>query len=87
MGSARRTTLALCVTWALSGQAAAAGDAGSPTAMPVSQSTSHVLPAADDADTTADEGTAQPYQTLSTLGALALGIIGLLWVRRHTAEL
>jgi hypothetical protein len=25
--------------------------------------------------------------TLSTLGALALGIIGLLWVRRHTAEL
>lgn len=27
------------------------------------------------------------YQSLSTLGALALGVLGLLWVRRHTAEL
>jgi len=27
------------------------------------------------------------YQALSTLGALSLGILGLLWVRRHTAEL
>lgn len=27
------------------------------------------------------------HQTLSTLGALALGVLGLLWVRRHTAEL
>lgn len=26
-------------------------------------------------------------QALSTLGALALGLLGLLWVRRHTAEL
>jgi hypothetical protein len=28
-----------------------------------------------------------PEHALSTLGALALGIIGLLWVRRHTAEM
>ncbi|MFU8814488.1 MAG: hypothetical protein ACNA7W_04020 [Pseudomonadales bacterium] len=28
-----------------------------------------------------------PGQLLSTLGSLALGIIGLLWIRRHTAEL
>jgi len=27
------------------------------------------------------------FQALSTLGALSLGILGLLWVRRHTAEL
>lgn len=34
---------------------------------------------------TADDGSA--VQALSTLGALSLGILGLLWVRRHTAEL
>lgn len=34
---------------------------------------------------TAEDGSA--FQTLSTLGALSLGILGLLWVRRHTAEL
>jgi hypothetical protein len=33
----------------------------------------------------AEEGSA--VQALSTLGALGLGILGLLWVRRHTAEL
>jgi len=33
----------------------------------------------------ADDGGAFP--ALSTLGALSLGILGLLWVRRHTAEL
>ncbi|MEQ8859991.1 MAG: hypothetical protein RIC56_15210 [Pseudomonadales bacterium] len=36
------------------------------------------------ADLNGDNPTAQ---TLSTLGALALGVVGLLWVRRHTAQL
>jgi len=34
---------------------------------------------------TVEDGSA--VQALSTLGALSLGILGLLWVRRHTAEL
>lgn len=29
----------------------------------------------------------QGFPTLSLLGALGLGVIGLLWIRRHTAEL
>lgn len=29
----------------------------------------------------------QGFPVLSLLGALSLGVIGLLWVRRHTAEL
>jgi hypothetical protein len=29
----------------------------------------------------------QGFPVLSLLGALGLGVIGLLWVRRHTAEL
>jgi hypothetical protein len=33
------------------------------------------------------EATDDGAQGLSTLGALALGIIGLLWARRHIAEL
>lgn len=36
-------------------------------------------------DPSADDPAA--YQTLSTLAALGLGVLGLLWVRRHTAEL
>jgi hypothetical protein len=35
----------------------------------------------------ADDRASQDYPLLSTLVALGLGIVGLLWVRRHTAEL
>lgn len=35
----------------------------------------------------AEARASQDYPLLSTLVALGLGIIGLLWVRRHTAEL
>lgn len=35
----------------------------------------------------ANAAEAKPEHLLSTLGSLVLGIIGLLWVRRHTAEL
>lgn len=35
----------------------------------------------------APDGADPTFQTLSTLGALALGVLGLLWVRRHTSDL
>lgn len=38
-------------------------------------------------DERGDDTSGPAYQSLSTLGALALGVLGLLWVRRHTAEL
>ena len=36
---------------------------------------------------TGPESADPTFQTLSTLGALALGVLGLLWVRRHTSDL
>lgn len=36
---------------------------------------------------TGPESADPAFQTLSTLGALALGVLGLLWVRRHTSDL
>ena len=42
--------------------------------------------ARESADGTPD-GADPTFQTLSTLGALALGVLGLLWVRRHTSDL
>ncbi|MEQ8483110.1 MAG: hypothetical protein RIB46_01985 [Pseudomonadales bacterium] len=35
----------------------------------------------------AETESSQGFPVLSLLGALGLGVIGLLWVRRHTAEL
>ena len=84
MGSAQRTALAVGVVLALCGSVAAADDAAGPITLPVAQSAS-VLPG--DAEAADSDESAARYQTLSTLGALALGIIGLLWVRRHTTEL
>lgn len=84
MGSAQRTALAVGVVLALSGSVAAADDAAGPITMPVAQSAA-VLPG--DPEAVDSDESAPSSQTLSTLGALALGIIGLLWVRRHTAEL
>jgi MYXO-CTERM domain-containing protein len=34
-----------------------------------------------------EDSAAPSYHAFSTLGALALGVLGLLWVRRHTADL
>jgi MYXO-CTERM domain-containing protein len=36
---------------------------------------------------TGKDSAAPSYHAFSTLGALALGVLGLLWVRRHTADL
>jgi MYXO-CTERM domain-containing protein len=47
-------------------------------ALPESSTRADELPPAESTDA---------YQTLSTLGALGLGVLGLLWVRRHTADL
>lgn len=33
-----------------------------------------------------DDPASRRQQTLSTLGALMLGVLGLLWMRRHVAE-
>ena len=38
-------------------------------------------------DETDEESTARAQQGFSTLGALALGILGLLWMRRRAAAL
>lgn len=48
------------------------------TALPESSTRADELPPGESTDS---------YQTLSTLGALGLGVLGLLWVRRHTADL
>lgn len=89
MRSATGKVLALCAILACGGAAAAEDRTPGPGGF-----ASHAVPtttgAADEApriDAAPSDDAATAYQTLSTLGALTLGVIGLLWVRRHIAEL
>lgn len=75
---------ALVTTLALATPAYAAAAERAP-AVHVSQASAGPDEKAGDA--AAEEASGVTYQNLSTLGALLLGVLGLLWVRRHTAEL
>jgi hypothetical protein len=100
--TSRTTTLAAALLLITAVSAGGAATAATANPEPLSQTGFHShshLPGAWDgrssssvartADANADAARAQakPEHLLSTLGSLALGIIGLLWVRRHTAEL
>jgi hypothetical protein len=77
----RATILAAGLLLAGAASGAGAGDAA-PAAAPANTQSAAVAIAQ-----TPGEDAEDGKQALSTLGALALGIIGLLWARRHIAEL
>ena len=94
------TTLSIFLLWATTCTADPGGlnsqrDAGSPvlqstSVSPASEGAPLLLTAAPTTDSTKTKTgswLSEVLQTLSPLPVLALGILGLFWVRRHTAEL
>ena len=70
----------------LAGSPAAAQSPGSTPAHRPAESPSELAVGQPESPAAMAAATSSPAQDLSLFGIMALGIIGLLWVRRHTAE-